>query len=157
MFLVVRTVHEREASWSVYNQGFPIFRIGIELGKIALPEFVPFLWVMIEPLSQFRAGRDIFHPSIQVQCLFLDAARPEALDENALAIRFGCRFICSFEKNLRHEYSIGQEQKKANQRSLYWRSPIAIPGCVSVDNSTLVTLTDSIRRSVEVSTSNLSP
>ena len=39
----------------------------IELGKISTTEFLPFLGVVTEPLSQFGAWRGILEPAIEVQ------------------------------------------------------------------------------------------
>lgn len=47
-------------------------------------------------LAELGGRRDLFRPGCKVGTIFLHAARPEAVDEDALAVRFFCRFIDAF-------------------------------------------------------------
>jgi hypothetical protein len=52
---------------------------------------------MGEPLSEFRAGGDIFEPEVYVSSFFCEASRPETVDEDAGAVLFGWLFVDAFE------------------------------------------------------------
>ncbi len=86
------------------ENGLPGLRMLAEFRPVPLLEFRPFLRVMAEPGTQFRAGRDIFQPRVQFERLFLDPARPEPLDEKASAIRRLGRFVSPFDLNHINKY-----------------------------------------------------
>src|SRR5215475_9369476 len=65
----------------------------LELLLITLAELIPLVRIVPEPTSQLRAGRDILQPEIYLRPLLGQAARPEPLDEDALAVIPGGFFI----------------------------------------------------------------
>jgi hypothetical protein len=58
----------------------------IQLCEVAPLELLPPGRIMIEPLSQLRAGGGIFYPGVKMQSFFPDSTRPESFDQKARTI-----------------------------------------------------------------------
>ena len=71
--------------------------IMLEFGFVAGFELGPLLGIVGEPLSQVVAGSDLFEPEIDVSFFFGEAARPEAIDEDAGAVGFFWFFVDALE------------------------------------------------------------
>ncbi len=56
-------------------------------------ELEPRAGIMIEPTPQVRRGRHFFHPFVDRESLLAHSSGPQAVDENASAIRCGRRLI----------------------------------------------------------------
>ncbi len=61
-------------------------RLPFQLHKVALLELRPPLGFVAEPSAQVCRRSDIFHPFVQFGLLLRAAPRPDAIDENAVAI-----------------------------------------------------------------------
>ena len=57
-----------------------------QLASIAALELAPALRFVAEPGPQLAAGGDVFHPLVDPQCRFAHSARPQPVNQDALAI-----------------------------------------------------------------------
>lgn len=73
------------------------FFVGFEFFPVAGLELLPPGRVVGEPFAEFGAGGDVFEPEVDGRLGLGQAAGPEALDEDALAIIFGGLFVRSFD------------------------------------------------------------
>lgn len=87
---------------------------GLELAPVAPPELVPATRVMTEPPAQLCARRQLTQPLGERRPLLRDAARPEAIDEDALAVGGRRRFPDA----LRHQAGTGRA-RRAIARALH--------------------------------------
>src|SRR5262252_8760465 len=109
-----------------------------DLRLVAAPEFVPAFRIMGEPLPQFGAGRDLFHPFIDSRIRLLYSARPKPVDQDSGAVIGGGRLIGSLEPDvvgsdlLAHRHCSGSI-KSASINALPWSlapfAPLATGGC----------------------------
>src|SRR5579885_282549 len=74
------------------SEGPPRLLVAAQLLKVALAKLIPFRRIVAEPLAQRVARRDVFHPSLDFESLFLNAARPQAIDQVTRAVA-GRRWI----------------------------------------------------------------
>src|SRR5215467_2297651 len=84
---IARGVDQRD--WPFVNSVAYLFQqLGVlaELGAIAAPEFRPTLGAVSEPLPQRRTRGNLFEPMIDCRARFLDAARPEPVDQDTGSI-----------------------------------------------------------------------
>jgi len=97
---VMRAVEQGRVPRSMrLDDGRPGIRPGIELGGIALAEFLPAGGIVAKPATERRAWRSIFQPGIEDECILTDAARPESLHQEASAVPLIDRFIHAFERD----------------------------------------------------------
>src|SRR5690606_39342752 len=61
---------------------------GVEFLLIAVAELDPAGRVVPKPFAQFGGGRDLLFPRVELQVGFADTPRPQAVDQNAIAIAF---------------------------------------------------------------------
>src|SRR5208337_3041801 len=75
-----------------------VFFLG-QFSLVALHEFSPLLRVVPKPFSQRIARRNLFHPQIRADAFFRQAARPQAVHQQAKPILLGGLFIDTFHAN----------------------------------------------------------
>ena len=59
----------------------------MQLALVASLEFGPPIWVVAKPSSERRRWCDLFQPLVDRRLLFAQPPRPEAIDEDAFAVR----------------------------------------------------------------------
>src|SRR5574339_977397 len=95
---VARAVDERDgASTSSRYDRPPRVWPGIELTEVTSAKRRPLVWIVVEPLSQFRAGSDVFEPRIDAQPGLCEAAGPQALDEKTGTVVSRLRLVSAFQ------------------------------------------------------------
>ena len=67
--------------------------VSLQIRSIPLPEFKPFFRVMPIPPAQFSRWRNVLQPQVYPCRLLSHAARPEAIHQNAPAVRSRRRFV----------------------------------------------------------------
>src|SRR5690242_16111055 len=96
----MRAVDQRDPS--VFGGSLNWFAgLGVFLQLVEIPtaEFLPSLRVMPEPFPQRGAWTDLFQPGVNAQRRFLNATRPEPLDEETLSIFRSCLVVDTLELN----------------------------------------------------------
>src|SRR5689334_20621506 len=69
------------------SQRLQLRRLRAQLGAVAAPELAPAGTVVMEPLAQRRARRELAEPGIEPGPPAADTAGPQAVDEHAIAVR----------------------------------------------------------------------
>lgn len=82
------------------EDGLPGLRVVVEFGGVAGLEFGPFLVGDFAGFAEFVAGGNVFEPGFHVEIFLLDAAGPEAVDEESGPVVFGCGVVDAFDLNL---------------------------------------------------------
>jgi hypothetical protein len=72
----------------------------LQLAEVATAEFSPFRWIVLEPLPELGARRDVLEPIVNVEIFLLDATRPESLDQKPCSLILTPYLVCSL--NLYH-------------------------------------------------------
>src|SRR5690554_8181103 len=72
------------------------------------------LGIVIEPLAQFRAGRELLGPPIDAGLLLAHAPRPDAVDQHARAVAIGGLLVRSLDAEHASRYS---RARKASART----------------------------------------
>src|SRR5258708_828445 len=133
MFRVVGAGEERKGGLpSRVQQLLAGWRIAGELGPIASLEFLPFGWIVAEPVAQIVAGGCVPAPGIHRQRLFFHPPRPQAFHKESRAILFRGLLIHSL--NLDHLSACLQRWRKgirAPRRKRRNRTSESSAGCIA--------------------------
>src|SRR4051812_1707044 len=68
-----------------------------QLALVTTLELGPLARIVSEPLPQLRRRRELLHPLVDRHASLTHAARPQPVDEDATAIRTGCRLVRALE------------------------------------------------------------
>jgi hypothetical protein len=100
VFGIVGAVEQRHGAvpGSIEDR-LPSLGTPVELGEVLVLELGPFGRVMRKPFPQAIAGAGFLVPPVQGEISFPDPARPQALDEKALAIVRGPLIVDAFQMN----------------------------------------------------------
>ena len=85
------------------QERFPGFGIGAQFAIVAPFEFTPLFQVMGKPMAEGVARGNLFKPAIEVGEIFLEAARPEPIDEEALTVFGRGRIVNAFDPDKHSE------------------------------------------------------
>src|SRR5919202_4381392 len=103
--LVTGAVDKRDVALARRReQGRQHVAAGVELAAVATLELSPALGIMPEPGAQLVARPDLLEPGLDVRRVLADAARPDAIDQEAAAIFGFCRCIHPFELDHQSAY-----------------------------------------------------
>ena len=72
-------------------------RLGVEFGRVARAERVPACDVLAVPFAERDARRDSAQPHVDRGFFLLDPARPQPVDQDAVAIARGRRLVYAFD------------------------------------------------------------
>lgn len=75
--------------------------VGFQFAAIAALKFEPARGIVAEPFSQARARRDVLEPLVQCRLFLADAARPNAVDQNARAVAPRGRLVNTLDVRFR--------------------------------------------------------
>lgn len=101
---VAGTEQQRQATAACEFGKRPELSVGFEFGRVTPAELIPSPGIVIEPLPQFRAGCDVGEPLIKLGSFAAHAARPEAIDEYAVAVVGARRLVDPFGDDV-HSHS----------------------------------------------------
>src|SRR3546814_10076627 len=73
-----------------------------QLGLVAVTKMRPVFSLVAKPFSQGGAGGQIFAPLIVGQIFFADATRPQAIDQDPVAVGTVRLFVCPLDRSEEH-------------------------------------------------------
>ena len=95
---VMGAVNERHSAPAGASEKWPPrLRVLLQFSEVAPSEFVPFRRIVLEPLAQLVAGRNVLEPCLHFQIFLLHAARPEPFHEKTFTIIFARLFVSSLD------------------------------------------------------------